>query len=646
MVRKGMDNDGSAAPDLNNSLEKGTRLGVGGEGQDRKPANMHSRRDDVALSLFDTAAEEAANRKKLPSAHKVASSGGTNPDFKPGEASPENYELAHDDTMCLKEDDPIARGVVDGDDGRRNTDHKNGSGSGSGSGSDSFDGENERKPEQQPGRRWADYLHSLTEEEMGELTGTTLDNRYRVGKLLGAGAMGSAYEALHMRLNVKKVVKVLHPHVAKNNEADVRLRQEGMAAEKINHHNVVRVTDAGDGYIVMDLVKGEELDSVIKKRGKLPWNEASKIALGITKGMQAAHNEGVVHRDLKPSNVMMDKTNKPRVLDFGIAKLKTNAIALTATDAMIGTPIYMAPEQYEEAENVDHRADIYSLGAIMYEMLIGEAPFTGRNAVELLNNVMGGVKFHEEDDVSQLSKDLILKAMAKKPEDRFQSMDEMGEDIQQIGSDGGFVLNPHTNKAHREPGRHTQLQHIQKVDHRNRNLAIVGGGAALVASLAAAGYFVLKEPNPDTPPESDSTGVEVRPESLKTQASKAEKKAEPIVKKTPAPKVEVKKDESEAKITKEPEVNTLPQPPAVPSRAKVKYTLAPKPKKKSAKKKAKRVKKKKALEAPDPFADDKKKVPKKKAPKRKTLKKKKAPKPQAAPDPFANRAEYRTLFRV
>jgi len=269
------------------------------------------------------------------------------------------------------------------------------------------------------------------------LIGATLGGLYQVERLIGVGGMGRVYAATHVHLGKTYAVKVLPEGRADKPDATERFLREAKAATKIEHEHIVKIVnfDRDDEhrlFIVMDLLEGENLADRIAQCA-LPLDEAIEIARQTGDALQAAHDAGIVHRDLKPENIFITQRNGRdfvKVLDFGISKIKTPEHGdpkLTATDQIVGTPLYISPELARGVAVVDHRADIYALGVIVYEMLTGTPPFTGQNHFQLL------YKHGNEapDPPSQRSKKAnipthveaaVLRALEKDPSDRFSSM--------------------------------------------------------------------------------------------------------------------------------------------------------------------------------------------------------------------------------
>jgi serine/threonine protein kinase len=292
-------------------------------------------------------------------------------------------------------------------------------------------------------------------EEEGQSTsvvGKVVGGRYYVRRLCGEGGMGRVYEAEH--IDIKRVaLKILHPAYSQTPDLVERLRREARAASKIAHPNVVDVTDSGttpDGefFFVMEYLEGIELGELIYREGKLDVRRTLLIGAQICRALQAAHEVNVIHRDLKPENVLIltrdGQKDFVKVLDFGIAKSGTDDLdkesqgpgrRLTHPGMTMGTPEYMSPEQ-AAGRPAGPRSDVYAVGAMLYEMLSGKAPFEGANFMEILHKKanttpapLAGVR----DDVPPQLEAVIMKALAKDQEDRPASMDALGQELQAIG---------------------------------------------------------------------------------------------------------------------------------------------------------------------------------------------------------------------
>jgi len=246
--------------------------------------------------------------------------------------------------------------------------------------------------------------------------------------VLKVGRWGVIYDARHVELEREVAVKVLRPDASPaTDEAKQRFKREAKLPAKLMHPNIVHIYDAGEAeghlYIEMEKVIGCDLDDYVKKHGRLSVEEAIKIAKELASALDAAHAKEIIHRDIKPQNVIVDSEGTPKLADFGLAKALSHDGVLTAENMRLGTPKYMSPEQCEGA-TVDHRADIYALGEILYLMLTGVEPFEGGSTTELVAQHLSGrykpiVKLRPE--VPRGLAAIVEKMMALKPDDRYQS---------------------------------------------------------------------------------------------------------------------------------------------------------------------------------------------------------------------------------
>ncbi|HJT65505.1 MAG TPA: serine/threonine-protein kinase [Pyrinomonadaceae bacterium] len=264
------------------------------------------------------------------------------------------------------------------------------------------------------------------------LINQTLDEKYFLEERLGEGGMGTVYRARHLLMDRPVAVKVLHSRFVDNEAARTRFQLEARAAVMLHHTNAVSVTDFGqtaDGnvYLVMELLEGRTLRDMVAKEAPLETARAISIMLQTSAAVAAAHEAGIIHRDLKPSNILVTQSaNAPaavKVLDFGIAKLAADkydseaATAVTLPGTPIGTPRYMAPEQYE-GRDLTPAADVYSLGVILYEMLAGMAPFTGATPLEIALKHKNDPLRPPREIVATIPEDVervVLHALEKQP---------------------------------------------------------------------------------------------------------------------------------------------------------------------------------------------------------------------------------------
>ncbi|MGE0788845.1 MAG: serine/threonine protein kinase [Sandaracinaceae bacterium] len=279
------------------------------------------------------------------------------------------------------------------------------------------------------------------------LLGRVIDGRYRIEKRIGEGGMGVVYMATHTVLQKKLALKVLRSDSSKDGETVQRFMQEAQAATSIGHQNIIDISDFGrlpDGsvYFVMEYLDGTSLNALIKKGGSVPMQSAIHIIRQIASALEAAHARGIVHRDLKPDNIFVIRQGSDpqfvKVLDFGVAKVGGAASKLTKTGMVFGTPHYMSPEQ-AAGHTVDQRTDVYALGVIMYEMFTGKVPFDADTFMGILSKHMFEAPAPPTDTHGAslgALESVILKALEKSPEGRYQSMSDLTVDLDTIAAGG------------------------------------------------------------------------------------------------------------------------------------------------------------------------------------------------------------------
>lgn len=278
--------------------------------------------------------------------------------------------------------------------------------------------------------------------EQETMTGHTLANRYQILEEVGTGGMAVVYKARDILLDRIVAVKILHAEYGNDHEFVTRFRQEAQAAAKLSHPNIVNIYDVGkDGdihYIVMEFVRGETLKEYIEKHGHLPINTSIQIAFDIGEALESAHHNGLVHCDIKPHNILVTETGRIKVADFGIARAINSSATMKEDKKILGSVHYFSPEQ-ASGNTLDERTDIYSLGVVMYEMMTGVVPFEGDTPLSIaLQHVQDAIPLPTKYNrrIPRLVERCILKAMAKNPDDRFQSVAEL---MSELRLSQGFV---------------------------------------------------------------------------------------------------------------------------------------------------------------------------------------------------------------
>jgi eukaryotic-like serine/threonine-protein kinase len=285
------------------------------------------------------------------------------------------------------------------------------------------------------------------------LIGQQLGN-YRIIAKIGEGGMGTVYLAEHAMIGRRAAIKVLLREMSHSQDLVSRFFNEARAATSVKHPGIVEIYDFGyhtDGsaFIVMEFLEGESLSARIRRLGTLSEGHAARLTRQVASALEAAHGKGIVHRDLKPDNIYVVGDSevadgeRTKVLDFGIAKLATDTspgAVKTRTGAVIGTPIYMAPEQCKGAGHVDHRADLYALGCILYEMVCGRPPFLAEGSGEILAQHIYApvIPPSQLARVSPGLEQVLLRLLAKEPGQRYQSARELTLALQQAVPSSGL----------------------------------------------------------------------------------------------------------------------------------------------------------------------------------------------------------------
>jgi serine/threonine-protein kinase len=384
----------------------------------------------------------------------------------------------------------------------------------------------------------------------------TVAGKYRIGRTLGEGGMGVVVAARHLELDQMVAIKFLRPEIAQQHSAAERFRREARAAARIRSPHICRVLDVGSlesgiPYLVMEYLEGCDLSDELAKRGRIPVPEALDYMLQACEALSEAHAVGIVHRDLKPGNLFLetrsDGSRNVKVLDFGVSKSVLDSAAqlkLTKTASLIGSPLYMSPEQLDAATDVDARVDIWALGTILYELIAGRTPFLADTIPQLVNAVVNGT--HPSFQALGVSaplglENVIGRALSKRREDRFPSITEFSQSLLPFAAsygavsisrrlslggsglvaagtassgaasmDPGLVASRTLEASRGFPSGTPASWHRTSVPKKANHRAVLLG-LALVPVIAAAVLFVLLSSERSAPPEPAPTHLATTP---------------------------------------------------------------------------------------------------------------------------------------
>ena len=400
--------------------------------------------------------------------------------------------------------------------------------------------------------------------------GQILGGKYRVDRVLGAGGMGMVVAATHLQLEERVAIKFLLPEALQNAEAVARFGREARAAVKIRGEHVARVTDVGSfengaPYMVMEHLDGRDLSALINERGPFSPADAVDAILQACEALAEAHALGIVHRDLKPANLFMtrrpDGTPSVKVLDFGISKV-TNASAsdnsMTKTSAIMGSPLYMSPEQMTASRDVDARTDVWAIGVVLYELLTGRAPFRAETLPEICGLILTAAPPAIRNfspgtpDALQIA---VLRCLEKDRTRRFQSVSELAQALAPfgsratsrsverisriLGSDGAHYQAPESVGVHASTDRNgTQSNWGKTGASRSSTVPLMAAAAAVVVLVGGglAALVLFRHPRGPDPDGMSSVGTTAEAKPLLSAAPAAQPVAAPppIVTPTPA----------------------------------------------------------------------------------------------------------------
>jgi serine/threonine-protein kinase len=356
--------------------------------------------------------------------------------------------------------------------------------------------------------------------------GKVVDGRYRVLDVIGRGGMGVVYRVEHVRMGKIAAMKVVHRDLAQDPEVVQRFEHEAAAVSRLHHPHTVQVFDFGNAqgalYLIMEYVHGLDLAHIIRRDGSIPWSRAAPLLAQICGALQEAHELGIVHRDLKPENVLITRTTRGRdyakVLDFGLAKIDQRGAPTRETErtAIVGTPYFMAPEQIR-GDVVDARTDIYSFGALMFELLTGEHLYSGATAVGVLTKHLTASPDAPSMRAPTLGippavDHLCRKALARDPEARWRTAAELAEAIEEIYDETVHDTTPEPRPGsralargrlalERDDGqsdlrlRRSDIDAYERSLKRRRVIVLAGTGALVMAAIVA-GVMLLSRGTP------------------------------------------------------------------------------------------------------------------------------------------------------
>ncbi len=428
-------------------------------------------------------------------------------------------------------------------------------------------------------RGWAERLlrsflpqavRSLRRFPMSFSIGATIVGKYRIERVLGQGGMGTVFLAQHLLLERPVALKLLRADSSEHPGATERLLREGRALARLRGNHIARVLDVeapdnGPCFLVLEYLEGEDLSALLDRSGLLPVNQALSYVLQACEGLLEAHAYGIVHRDIKPSNLfvttMPDGTQGLKVIDFGISKDTVVSSALTQSHSMIGSPCYMAPEQMRAGANVDARADIWSLGVVLYELLTGNLPHQGASMLEICACILESAPKSPKSQRPELPDAVdaaVRKCLARDPAERFTSVSELARAIAQYSGTSterlAWILPSELDEARSRvrdsdrkssvPSQGIRTQQDEQPGKRRLSprLALL---VAILFAFGVLGFFGAKRRPTATAASAAATQASVAVERVLTAPSAASAatvpasapSVQPVLPSTPAPRV-------------------------------------------------------------------------------------------------------------
>ncbi|HET9934467.1 MAG TPA: protein kinase [Polyangiaceae bacterium] len=390
-------------------------------------------------------------------------------------------------------------------------------------------------------------------EAVGIREGQVLVGKYRVERVLGAGGMGLVVAARHLQLDERVAIKLLHAHAQQNPKTLTRFAREARAAAKIKSEHAAWVSDVGTlengtPYMVMEHLEGDDLASWLRQRGPLPWTQAIDFLLQACEALAVAHSSGIVHRDLKPANLFvtrrLDGTPCVKVLDFGISRVESD-VSMTQTAQVLGSPLYMSPEQLAAPESVDARSDIWSLGVILFELVSGSLPFTAATLPDLVAQIMtqppAALSFARGEGATALDR-IVRRCLEKDRALRYPSVAELARALHPFARGAARLSCERIAKILNAPppsSDHASLLAETIVPPRGSKRALgVGLGLLLVAVVAFAFAWSKRAKVEESPPPPASV-VATRAPVAPTARARPPSPAEPVVEPVLSPPINV-----------------------------------------------------------------------------------------------------------
>jgi len=384
--------------------------------------------------------------------------------------------------------------------------------------------------------------------------------KYDVEERIGEGAMGVVYRALDPMLKRRVAIKVMGEAFAQNDDLRERFLREAQAAGSLQHPNVITIYDFGevDGhlYIAMEFVEGQDVAELLAHQAPLSLVAKLDIAIGVLQGLAFAHRRGIVHRDIKPANIRVDAEGNARIMDFGVAHFASSN--MTRTGVMIGTPSYMAPEQITGG-SVGPQGDVFSLGAVLYELLTGTSPFAGGSLQAVMYRVLSETPAPPGSMVPGLTSQLneiVLRALAKEPSHRYMSALDMANDLLAVraslderSSSPGTLSLRATIESALDERRTSTFRRV-----RRRRFALGGGGVVAAVVLVLSGWLLARRTGM---PSSSQTATVAAPGRTDSEATAP---ASATVSRTPAPPPEQARQAQRPET--QPATKTRPTAPA------------------------------------------------------------------------------------